>query len=301
MELRDFGRTGLKVTRLGLGLAEISRQEEHAEVAEADRVLGTALDNGINFLDTAECYGRTEELIGRTVAHRRDEYVLATKAGHVAGGATGEAWTSQTIEDSIDRSLRRLKTDRVDLVQLHSPNLEQLQQGEIVEGLRRARDAGKTRFIGCSADNEAAHWAVESGEFATLQTSYNLLDQHARNGLLQKARAAAMGVIIKRPVANGAWGRAASPSSYADRYFERWQVMREMGPLPEEPDDPVLLATGFVTAQPEVDTIIIGTHNPAHVLSNIDMLERRLPISLVAVDELHRRYVEVGGDWEQRT
>ena len=110
-----------------------------------------------------------------------------------------------------------------------------------------------------------------------------------------------MGVIIKRPVANGAWGRAASPYSYADRYFERWQVMREMGPLPEEPDDPVLLAMGFVTAQPEVDTIIIGTHNPAHVLSNIDMLDRRLPISLVAVGELHRRYMEVGGDWEQRT
>ena len=186
-------------------------------------MLSAALDNGINFLDTAACYGRTEELIGRTVAHRRDEYVLATKAGHVAGDANGEPWTAETIEHSIDRSLRRLKTDRVDLVQLHSAGLEQLRQGEIIEALRKARDAGKTRFIGFSGDNEAAEWAVGSGEFATLQTSFNLVDQHARDGLLQKARAGGMGVIIKRPVANGVWGKDDSPYDYADRYFERWE------------------------------------------------------------------------------
>lgn len=299
MEYREFGTTGLKVSRLGLGLAEISRREQHREVEDADKVLSTALDNGINFLDTAECYGRTEELIGQTVAHRRDEYVLATKAGHIAGDATGDPWTAETISHSIDRSLTRLKTDAVDLVQLHSPTLDALQQGEIVEALVRARDAGKTRFIGCSGDNEVAHYAVESGQFASLQTSFNLVDQHARDGLLRKARSAGMGVIIKRPVANGVWGKGASPYEYADRYFERWQAMHAMGPLPDTPDDPMLLAMGFVAAQPEVDTIIAGTHNPAHVLSNIDMIERQLLISSEVISELQRRFKQLGADWEQ--
>ena len=82
MKTTDFGKTGLKITRLGLGLAEISRQERSKIVEEADRVLNAALDGGINFLDTAACYGRTEEIIGATVAHRRDDYILATKCGH---------------------------------------------------------------------------------------------------------------------------------------------------------------------------------------------------------------------------
>ena len=289
------------MSRLGLGLAELSRHERPAEVADAGRVLSAALDNGINFLDTAECYGNTEELIGGTVSHRRDEYVLATKAGHIAGDATGEPWTAATIDASIDQSLRRLKTDRVDLVQLHSPTLAKLKQGDIVEALKRAQDAGKTRFIGFSGDNEAAHWAVESGQFATLQTSFNLVEQDARDGLLQKAAAAGMGIIIKRPVANGVWGKDHSPSEYADEYFQRWEVMREMGPVPEAPEDPVLLAMGFVLAQPEVDTVIVGTHNPAHVLSNIELVEKHLPIPAAAIEELQRRFAEVGAGWKQLT
>ena len=90
MEKRILGKTGYKVSRLGVGLAEIGFQLSLADEAEAANVLNTALDAGINFLDTAACYGISEELIGRTVAHRRQEYILATKCGHVAGGYVGE-------------------------------------------------------------------------------------------------------------------------------------------------------------------------------------------------------------------
>ena len=136
METTDFGKTGLKITRLGLGLAEISRQERSKVVAEADRVLNAALDGGINFLDTAACYGRTEEIIGATVAHRRKEYILATKCGHTTDdGDRGtpwtehESWTGPAVSESIDRSLRRLQTDHLDIVQLHSCDVDILEHG----------------------------------------------------------------------------------------------------------------------------------------------------------------------------
>ena len=95
MEMRELGRTGMNVSVLGLGLAEIPRHDyAYSDVEATARVLNNALDNGINFLDTAACYGETEEMMGRTVAGRRSEYYLATKAGHVTGGASGEPWTA---------------------------------------------------------------------------------------------------------------------------------------------------------------------------------------------------------------
>ena len=102
MQQTTLGRTGLQVSRLGAGLAEIGFQLSLDEEARAGNVLNTALDAGINFLDTAACYNVSEELIGQTIAHRRDEYVLATKAGHVTGGYEGEAWSAKTVADSIE-------------------------------------------------------------------------------------------------------------------------------------------------------------------------------------------------------
>jgi aryl-alcohol dehydrogenase-like predicted oxidoreductase len=303
MEQRELGKTGLKVTPLGLGLAEISRQDNMGiDVSQAARVLNEALDNGINFLDTAACYGATEELIGKVVSHRRDEYVLATKAGHAVTDAPGKSWTRETVEHSIDRSLQRLQTDHVDIVQLHSCGVDVLEQGDVIDALIRAREAGKTRFASFSGDNEAAKWAVESGIFASLQTSYNLVDQHARTkGLFDMARKAGMGVIIKRPVANGVWWRNESPYPYADEYFRRSQIMNDAGPFEHEVDGKVLMVTGFTLAEAAVTTIITGTHNPDHLNANINMVTNMLPIPDEPVAELHRRFEQVEDDWRQLT
>ena len=300
METTELGKTGLKVTRLGFGLAEIERQERWGgDVSEAGRILDAALDSGINFLDTAACYASTEELIGNTIAHRRGEYILATKCGHVTGGSTGEPWTSATIEESIDRSLRRMRTDYVDLVQLHSCDKDVLERGEAVEALIRAKETGKSRFVGFSGDNEAARWAVDSGVFDTLQTSFSLLDQHARTGLFESAKTKGVGILIKRPIANGVWGKDRSPNSYTDTYFERAQAIARMGPIPGAPEDAILLAMGFVFAHPEIDTVLVGTNNRSHLLANIALVEKLLPIAAEAVDELHRRFDELGEQWLQ--
>ena len=302
METRPFGNTGLEVSRLGIGLAEIGMHLPAAEQKRAAVVLNTALDNGINLLDTAACYGNSEELIGDAVSHRRDEYILATKAGHAAGDETGEAWTGPTVSRSIDRSLRRLKTDHVDIVQLHSCDVDVLEKGDVIRALEDARAAGKTRFISYSGDEEAAAWAVESGMFATLQTTFNLVDQNARRGLLEDARNAGMGIIIKRPIANGIWGGGTDQPRATSRFDDindRVAAMANEGPIPDAPEDRILLALGFTFAHSQVDTSIVGTTNPDHLLSNIEMVNAGLKLADGVVEELYRRFDLLGGEWRQ--
>ena len=304
MEMATLGKTGLQVSRLGAGLAEIGNLAL-SDADEAGRVLNTALDGGINFLDTAECYLISEELIGRTVAHRRSEYVLATKAGHVSGGYAGENWTGRTVADSIDRSLVRMKTDYLDLVQLHAYDLDGPPRDDVLEALMAAKDAGKTRFVGYSADNQHARWAIESGLFDTLQTVFSLLDQHARTRVFGLAEDKGVGIIVKRPIAAGMWGVDGVSRDYSgnDRLVKvllpRGQAIAKMGPIPGAPDDRILLALGFVLAHPEVNSAIVGTRNPSHMASNIRMVENELPIPMEAVEELHRRYDLLGDDWLQ--
>lgn len=303
MQMRTLGRTGLSVSRLGVGLAEIGFELTLDEVHHVETLLNTALDNGINFLDTAACYDVSEELLGRTVSARRDDFVLATKAGHVHDDMKGkgfEPWTKETVTTSIERSLRRMKTDHVDLVQLHSCGIDVLERGEVIEALQDARAAGKTRFIGYSGDNDAAMWAVQSGHFDTLQTSFNLVEQKARFALLGAAKEANMGVIVKRPIANGAWGADKSPSDYADTYWQRAAEMKEGGALNKIDVDRILLSLGFTLAHDEVDVAIVGTRNPDHMRANIEMLDK-LPLDSEIVDALHNRYEEVGMAWEQQT
>ena len=308
MQTVDFGKTGYTVSRLGAGLAEIGSELDFDDVEQAGNVLNNALDLGMNFLDTAACYGISEELIGRTVANRRDEYVLVTKAGHARGdGLNGSDWTYETVRDSIDRSLRRLNTDYVDLVQLHSCGIPDLEKGDIIRALEDARDAGKTRMIGYSGDNEAAHWAVDSGKFATLQTSFNVVEQRAySSGLLEKCAEKGIGVIVKRPIAGATWGMAkagmdSSRRGYDNTYLQRCRDVQASGDVPGEPEDPIIAAMGFTLAHPEIHVAIIGTKSPRHMVSNIETLDDALTIDGAFVDALHDRFAALDDEWRQLT
>jgi len=305
MEQVPFGKTGLNVSKLGIGLSEIGFNLTMSDTEQAANVINSALDAGINFLDTAACYDISEEMIGATVASRRDEFVLATKAGHYLPRGDGEDWTAELVTSSIERSLERMKTDHVDIVQLHSCTVDVLEKGDVIRAIQDAKAAGKTRFIGYSGDNENAEWAVESGLFDTLQTSFNLVDQGARHKILPGAEKQGMGVIIKRPIGNAVWGAAQDPQPYSHipeytaEYYARAQTMLQDGELPSEPEDRILTAMGFTCAHPEVDVCIIGTQRPAHMVSNINLIDNQLPIAPEAVKELHTRYDRVSGDWRQ--
>lgn len=306
METKRLGKTDLEVGRLGIGLSEVGFNLEMTDTEQVRGVIDQALDNGVNFLDTAACYGISEELLGIVAADRRDEYVLATKAGHYLPRGEGDDWTYELIISSIERSLKLMKTDHVDLVQLHSCNVEVLERGDVIRALQDARAAGKTRYIGYSGDNENAKWAVTSGLFDTLQTSFNLVDQSVRTNLFADIEAKDMGLIIKRPIANAVWGAEADPVAYAmipdyaSEYFRRWTVMGAEGPLADDPDDRIRLALGFTFAHPEVDVTIVGTQRPHHMKSNLDMVSRPLDISESTIADLHARWDKLSEGWEQR-
>ena len=306
MEIKRLGKTDLKVGRLGIGLSEVGFNLEMADVDQVRDVINKALDNGVNFLDTAACYGISEELLGVVASDRRDEYVLATKAGHFLPRGDGEDWTYDLITSSIDRSLELMKTDHVDIVQLHSCKVEVLERGDVIRALQDAKAAGKTRYIGYSGDNENAKWAVTSGLFDTLQTSFNVVDQDARTNLFEDVEARDMGLIIKRPIGNAVWGAPADPkpydhiSDYTEEYFRRAGVMSAEGPLVEDPEDRIRLALGFTFAHPEVDVTIVGTQRPQHMKSNLEMVSHPMGISDATVTDLHTRWDNLSSGWDQR-
>ena len=139
MELRQFGKTDMRVSVLGFGGAEIGF--EKAEPEAVARLLDEALDAGLNVIDTAECYLDSEELIGQAVARRRDDFYLFTKCGHPESRASAD-WRPESLLASIERSLKRLRTDRVDLVQLHSCSEDELRKGDVIAALQEAREQG---------------------------------------------------------------------------------------------------------------------------------------------------------------
>lgn len=308
MRKNILGKTKIEVSQLGIGLSEIGSEMSINDDKKASELLNFSLDNGINFLDTASCYGVSEELIGKTVSHRRNEYFIASKAGHANGNLNGNDWSYETIKDSIDRSLQRLKIEYLDLIQLHSCDINTLKNGESITAVQDAQKEGKARFIGYSGDNDDAHWAVNSKIFSTLQTSFNLVEQHARTtGLLEKAKKNNMGVIIKRPIAGGSWNRATSKNSeqkiraYDDPYLQRAMAMRALGGIKNESENGILTSMGYTIQNPNVDVIIIGTTNINHLRNNLHMVEKELPIEENIISELNKRFELLDNDWHQRT
>ncbi|CAN5593283.1 aldo/keto reductase [soil metagenome] len=271
MEKRQFGRTDMQVSVLGFGGAEIGYEGTTAETVE--KLLNSALDAGLNVIDTAECYENSEELIGSTISHRRDDFYLFTKVGHPRGTGS-EDWSAPSILQSIERSLQRLKTDGVDLVQLHSCSEAVLQKGEAITALQTARDRGYTRYIGYSGDSRAAKFAVESNAFDTLQTSINIADQEAIELTLPLARERGLGVIAKRPIANAAWKSGHRPiDSYQHTY---WNRLRKLD-FPFIRGSPFEQSIGhalrFTLSVPGVYTAIVGTTKPERWQENAALLE----------------------------
>jgi hypothetical protein len=240
----------------------------------ATRILGAALDAGINVIDTAECYGSSEELIGKAISHRRDEYHLLTKCGHITGALDHlrfHEWDPRLIAKSIDRSLKSLRTDHLDLLQLHSCSEERLRKGEVIRAVEDAKRAGKTRFIGYSGDSDDAICAIESGAFDALQISVSIADQESIERVLPLATERGLGVIAKRPVANAVWLRKQVPSSdYSREYWERLQQL-DFDFLAKATAEAFATALRFTLSVPGVHSAIVGTTKPERIADNAEL------------------------------
>jgi len=288
MERRRLGRTDMDVSVLGFGGSEIGY--ERAGRHTVARLLGTALDAGLNVIDTAECYEDSETLIGAALGSRRDEIYLLTKCGHPRGYGRGD-WREASLLSSIERSLKRLRTDRLDLIQLHSCELSDLRKGEAITALERARERGWTRYIGYSGDGGAARFAVECGRFDTLQTSVSIADQEAIELTLPLAVKRGMGVIAKRPIANAAWRYARRPSEpYYQPYWERLRALEY--PFLRDAERAVSTALRFTLAAPGVHTAIVGSKRPERWPENARLLDAG-PLPAPEVEQIRARWRKV--------
>src|SRR5712691_2058990 len=294
MEQRRLGRTDMVVSVLGFGGSEIGY--DRVAVRAVERLLGSALDAGLNVIDTAECYEDGEKLIGKAVGSRRREFYLLTKCGHPRGWGRGD-WRPKSLLASIERSLKRLATDNVDLIQLHSCSLAELEKGDVIEALERARERGWARYIGYSGDGAAARYAVECGRFDTLQTSINIADQEAIDLTLPLARARNVGVIAKRPLANVAWSYQRKPESYYEDYWRRLRRL-DYPFLRDAPATAVGTALRFTLSVPGVHIAIVGTAKPERWKENAALLSAG-PLPHAELDAIRARWRDVAdGSWE---
>lgn len=290
MEKRQLGQTDMQVSVLGFGGSEIGYEGASEETVA--KLLNGALDAGLNVIDTAECYHGSEELIGKTVANRRADFYLFTKCGHPRGVGS-EDWSPASLLESIERSLLRLKTDRLDLIQLHSCPESVLRKGDAIAALQKAREKGYTRYIGYSGDSLAAKYAVECGAFDTLQTSINIADQEAIELTLPIARDRKIGVIAKRPIANAAWKENHKPiDSYHHAYWDRlnklhYEFIRQR-PLEES----IAHALRFTLSVPGVHTAIVGTAKAERWPQNARLLEAGL-LSNAEFEAVRERWEEI--------
>ena len=293
---KRLGRTGLEVTQLSFGAMEIRGNRiwngRPCTDEQAETILNAVIDADINFIDTANDYGKSEMYIGQYLSKRRDKFYVATKCGctmQFAGDhdETPHFWTRDNIMRNIADSLMKMRTDYVDILQLHNPDVETTEKNGLVALLKELQSAGVVHHIGCSSTSPHLKTYIEWGVFDVFQIPYSALERQHENLITQAAEAGA-GIIIRGGVARGEPGRGLGG---ADRWakFER----AKLDDLLEEGETRTGFLLRFTLSHPHCDTTIVGTVNPAHLQENLAIAQRgALPTEIYA--EAKRRLDAIG-------
>jgi len=255
---------------------------------QARSILNAVLDAGINFIDTSNDYGRSEEFIGKSISSRRSDYYLATKCGCRPGGGQPHIWTKENLFRGLHESLERLKTDYVDVMQLHNPTVEECESGGLVGALEEMRQQGKVRWIGISTTLPHLPAFLRWGVFDTFQIPYSAL-QREHETWISKSADAGIGTVIRGGVAKGEPGVSGVGRPEPWRYFE--QAM--LDELREEGESRTAFMLRFTLTHPHMHTNIVGTQNPEHLQENVQATLRG-PLSSDVYEEAKRRLEGVG-------
>ena len=314
-----LGNTGLEVSTIGLGAAELGFQVPNEK--DADALIGTALDAGINVIDTAAMYSDSEEKIGKALKGRRNKILVFTKCGlcppprgsslgfflrlkrkvkkalGLSRACDSLEWDPRALEWDINESLRKMNTDYIDLIQLHSCSETVLRNGEVIDVLQKAQKSGKVRHIGYSSDGNATAYAITTGVFETVQMAVNIADQKQIDEALPLALKNRVGVIVKRPLANCLWKWPSRPSmNHHQAYWDRLQLLKyDFLSGPQAVD----IALRFVVSLPGVHTVLVGTTNPLHLKQNAEAIGQ--PLSEEEFLAIRKRWSDVAPpDWGEQ-
>ncbi|MEA2009920.1 MAG: aldo/keto reductase [Actinomycetota bacterium] len=295
MKYRTLGSTGYNVSEIGFGAWAIGADWGSVDDTTAMAALHAAVDNGVNFIDTADVYGdgRSEQFVARLVRERSDvDLVVATKAGRRLDPHTADGYTGANIERFIDRSLTNLRTNTLDLVQLHCPPTDVYYQPELFDALDGLKDKGKIRHYGVSVERvEEAMKAIEYPGVETVQIIYNMFRQRPAERFFDMAKIANVGIIVRVPLASGLLtGRMTPETVFAaddhrayNRHGEAFDVGETFAGVPFEtgldavtelsgmkPESTTMaqFALRWILMSDAVSTAIPGAKNPEQAIAN---------------------------------
>ena len=302
MQKRTLGKTGLEVTVLGYGAMGLcgSRRPIFGPVTDdqAEGILNAVLDAEINYIDTSFDYGMSEEYIGRFASHRRDEYYLATKCGcHVVDKGdqdeVSHVWTRENLMHNIEVSLKRLRTDHVDVWQYHGDHSpEKIQAEDLMRVMADVQKQGKVRFLGASTGLPHVITYADWKVFDVFQLPYSALHRKEENSITYAAKLDA-GTVIRGGVNRG------EPQGELSirKYWPLWEQAK-LDDLRAGGENRTAFMLRFTIRHPHVNTTIVGTMNPVHLAENVKSLEAGpLPDDVYA--EAKRRLDQIGQEPEQ--
>lgn len=296
---RPLGATGLEVSVIALGALEIGRDwaadvdpnPHHLSESEAISFVHAAIDLGINLIDTAPAYWHSEEYLGKALKGRRDQVVLATKVGeHCDPSGSYYDYSYGATLRFIEQSLRRLQTDYVDLIQIHSAPLDVLEKGETYEALCKARDEGKVLHIGMTGGARECARALERGGYETVQVPYNLLNLAPEQLVFPLAHKRKAGVLVMRGLAGGKLTEkyvnlSGSNLKAKIASFEKFLGSGGVFSLAH-------LALGYVLGSPDVSSVLVGTRKIEHLEKAIAAAWH--PLAGELIEELHAHATALG-------
>ena len=308
MKYRTLGRTGLSVSEIGLGTLSIGGPFRlggfdfgRGDVFDRDseKMVSVALDAGINFIDTADIYGygKSEEILGKTLTGKREKVVISTKAGNRGDEKEwSKDFSGGWLKSACENSLKRLKTDYIDLYLLHTPVMDFPFNEETFAPLNALKKEGKIRFYGVSVGNAAQGVAmVRSGFGDVLEVHYGLCERNAVNELFPVVLHADAGVIVKAPLMSGLLtGKYSKNSVFKETDFRKRLYPRErlrqiidiadfIRPLAERLKfTPAQFALKYCLARSEVGTVIPGAKTAGQILENVRASDApELPVSVL--------------------
>ncbi|MEX2599509.1 MAG: aldo/keto reductase [Dehalococcoidia bacterium] len=298
---RTLGRTGIEATVLGYGAWELRDAPSGRAISEEDagRILNAVLDSGINFIDTSIDYGRSEERIGRHIAHRRSEYLLAGKCGCLVGweatperpGPGPHDFSRENIVKGVEQSLRRLKTDYLDFLKVHrSPSRQELEENGVVETMRDLQRQGKVRFIGMSSTIPHMADHIAMGVFDVFQVPYSAI-QREHEGLVTQAAEAGAGIIIRGGTGRGTPSDDAGARQRNPDLASAWDRAKIDDLL--DGMSSMEFMVRFTISHPGMATTIVGTLNPAHLNDNLNAINKG-PLPPDLYTEAKRRLTAAG-------
>ncbi len=312
MQYRTLGRTGVQVSSLALGAMNFGAIGRTTQ-SDVDQIVGAALDAGINLIDTADMYsrGQSEEMVGKAVAGRRDDVILATKAALPMSEERNHQGASRRwLTKALDDSLRRLGVDHIDLYQIHRWD-PRTGDEETLSALTDFQRAGKIRYFGTSTFPSyrlvQAQWAAAEhrlGRYVTEQPNYSILQRGAESEVLPLAEGYGLGVLVWSPLASG-WLTGAvreghevttSRSAFMPQRFDlsvpenraKMGAVEKLAALADESGISMIqMALGFVTAHPAVTTALIGPRTMDHLDSQLAAADTTLSAEVLdAIDAI---------------